>query len=237
MQEYEEAIRVGERGLEIADASGYVVWAVHRLMPVIAEAALWKSDLARAHRIGRRLRRDAQRLDHRLGLAWADASDALVELLRGHQARSVEMLRTVAEQLEAIPYTLDAARVRRQLARALAETGDRDGATRELRSAHEVFSRLGAEPELKATREQLRELGARPPARTLAAGIAGLTGREVEIVRLVANRRSNKEIGAALDISSRTVSTHLSNVFAKLGLSSRGELADFARDAGLLNDT
>jgi len=237
MQEYEEAIRVGERGLEIADASGYVVWAVHRLMPVIAEAALWKSDLARAHRIGRRLRRDAQRLDHRLGLAWADASDALVELLRGHQARSVEMLRTVAEQLEAIPYTLDAARVRRQLARALAETGDRDGATRELRVAHEVFSRLGAEPELKATREQLRELGARPPARTSAAGVAGLTGREVEIVRLVANRRSNKEIGSALDISSRTVSTHLSNIFAKLGLSSRGELADFARDAGLLNDT
>jgi len=59
----------------------------------------------------------------------------------------------------------------------------------------------------------------------------------VEIVRLVAGRRSNKEIGAALDISSRTVSTHLSNVFAKLGVTSRGELADFARAAGLLDDT
>ena len=95
----------------------------------------------------------------------------------------------------------DAARVRRQLARALAETGDREGATRELRRAHEVFARLGAEPELKATREQLRELGARPPVRSHAAGAAGLTGRELEIVRLVAERRSNKEIGAALDIS------------------------------------
>ena len=94
-----------------------------------------------------------------------------------------------------------------------------------------------AEPELRATREQLRELGARPPVRSLAVGAAGLTGREVEIVRLVAERRSNKEIGVALDISSRTVSTHLSNVFAKLGVSSRGELADYARAAGLLNDT
>jgi DNA-binding NarL/FixJ family response regulator len=47
-------------------------------------------------------------------------------------------------------------------------------------------------------------------------------------------RRSNKEIGSALDISSRTVSTHLSNVFAKLGVASRGELADFARAEGLL---
>jgi tetratricopeptide (TPR) repeat protein len=144
MQDYETAIRVGERGLEVADASGYVVWAVHRLMPVIAEAALWKSDMKRALRVGQRLRRDAGRLDHRLGLAWADASEALAELLQGNKSRSVEMLRTVAEQLEAIPYVPDAARVRRQLARALAETGDREGATRELRRAHEVFARLGA---------------------------------------------------------------------------------------------
>ncbi|HEY7234994.1 MAG TPA: AAA family ATPase [Gemmatimonadaceae bacterium] len=237
MQDYDEAIKVGHAGLEIADASGYVVWAVHRLMPVIAEAALWKSDMRRALRVGQRLRRDASRLEHRLGLAWADASEALAELLQGNKSRSVEMLRTVAEQLEAIPYVPDAARVRRQLARALAETGDREGATRELRRAHEVFARLGAEPELKATREQLRDLGARPPARAAAAGAAGLTGRELEIVRLVADRRSNKEIGAALDISSRTVSTHLSNVFAKLGVTSRGELADYARTAGLLNDT
>jgi DNA-binding CsgD family transcriptional regulator len=169
-----------------------------------------------------------------LGLAWADAADALGELLQGNKHESVEMLRSVAEQLEAVPYVPDAARVRRQLARALAETGDREGATRELRHAHEVFARLGAEPELRATREQLRELGARPPVRTLAAGAAGLTARELEIVRLVAARRSNREIGSALDISSRTVSTHLSNVFAKLGVSSRGELADFARSEGLV---
>jgi tetratricopeptide (TPR) repeat protein len=192
MQDYPQAIRVGERGLEIADASGYVVWAVHRLMPVTAEAALWSSDHERAQRIGKRLRRDSLRLENRLGLAWADASDALVELLQGNKERSVAMLREVAERLEAIPYVPDAARVRRQLARALAETGDREGAMRELRQAHAVFARLGAEPELRATREQLRELGARPPVRALAAGAAGLTGREVEIVRLVANRRSNK---------------------------------------------
>lgn len=234
MQQFDEAISIGQRGLEIADASGYVVWAVHRLMPVIAEAALWKSDMRRALRIGHRLRRDAQRLEHRLGLAWADATDALGELLQGNKRKSVEMLRSVAEQLEAVPYVPDAARVRRQLARALAETGDREGATRELRQAHEVFARLGAEPELRATREQLRELGARPPVRTLASGAAGLTARELEIVRLVAARRSNKEIGAALDISSRTVSTHLSNVFAKLGVASRGELADYARTEGLI---
>ena len=104
---------------------------------------------------------------------------------------------------------------------------------RELRRAHEVFARLGAERELNETREQLRELGARPPARSLTQGMAGLTGREVEIVRLVSARRSNKEIGAALGISARTASTHLSNIFTKLGVESRGELADRAREAGI----
>ena len=57
-----------------------------------------------------------------------------------------------------------------------------------------------------------------------------IAGREREIARLVAARRSNKEIGAALGISSRTVSTHLSNVFAKLGVASRGELTDRVRE-------
>lgn len=237
MQEYEEAIRVGERGLAIADASGYVVWAIHRLLPVVAEAALWKSDMDRARRLASRMRRDSKRLGHALGLAWADACEALVELLKGDKHRSVDLLRNVAEQLEAVPYVPDAARVRRQLARALAETGDREGATRELRRAHEVFAHLGAEPELIATRDQLRALGARPPVRSVTTGAAGLTGRELEIVQLVAARRSNKEIGTALDISSRTVSTHLSNIFAKLGVASRGELADFARKEGLVSDT
>ena len=234
MGDYPDAIRVGEHGLRIADRSGYVVWAIHRLMPVIAEASLWANDMERARELAARMRRESTALGQRLGLAWADACDALVELLKGDPSRSVALLRGATEALEAIPFVPDAARLRRQLARALAETGDREGATRELRRAHEVFAHLGAQRELDGTREQLRELGARPPSRTLTQGIAGLTGRELEIVRLVAARRSNKEIGAALGISARTASTHLSNIFTKLGVESRGELADRAREAGLL---
>ena len=234
IQDYREAIRIGERGLEIADRSGYIVWAIHRLMPVIAEASLW-ADVPKARIVGERMRRESTAIGQRLGLAWADACDAIAELLRGDASRSVEQLRGAAEALEAIPFAPDASRVRRQLARALAATGDREGAMRELRRAHEVFARLGAEHELNATREQLRELGARPPTRSMTQGVAGLTGRELEIVRLVAARRSNKEIGAALGISARTASTHLSNIFTKLGVESRGELADRAREAGLLD--
>jgi DNA-binding CsgD family transcriptional regulator len=50
---------------------------------------------------------------------------------------------------------------------------------------------------------------------------------------MVASRKSNKEIGSALGISSRTVSTHLSNIFAKTGVGSRGELTDLVRAQGL----
>jgi DNA-binding NarL/FixJ family response regulator len=52
---------------------------------------------------------------------------------------------------------------------------------------------------------------------------------------MVAARKSNKEIGSALEISARTVSTHLSNIFLKLSVASRGELADFVRQNGLLD--
>ena len=236
MRQYAEAIEVGERGLRIADRSGYVVWAIHRLMPIIAEAALWAADHKRARALAARLRRQSAALGQRLGMAWADACDAISELLVGDTERALTQLRGATDALEAIPFVADAARLRRQLAIALARTGDREGATRELRRAHEVFARLGAETELNETREQLRELGARPPARSITQGMAGLTGREVEIVRLVAARRSNKEIGAALGISARTASTHLSNIFTKLGVESRGELADRAREAGIGSD-
>jgi DNA-binding NarL/FixJ family response regulator len=100
--------------------------------------------------------------------------------------------------------------VRRVLAVALRDSGDRDSAIRELREAHDVFAGLGAAGSLSKIRDELRKLGVRPPARSVASGAAGLTGREMEIAQMVAQRKSNKEIGAALDISARTVSTHLS---------------------------
>lgn len=230
---FDEAIRVGEAGLAVADKAGAVVWAVHRLLPTLAESALEARDLRRAEKIGRRLRRDSERLGQRAGLAWADACEALVAMLRGQTERAVVLLRDAAAALEAVPVVADAARVRRQLARVLAESGDREGATRELRRVHDVFVRLGADRELALARQQLRDLGARPPARAALAGTEGLTARELEIVRLVTARKSNKEIGRTLDISPRTVSTHLTNVFTKLGVGSRGELADFVRERDL----
>ena len=230
---FEEAIRIGELGVAIADRTGYVAWAVHRLLPVIGEAALSLGDLERSERIGRRLRQESERLENPAGIAWASACEGLVAKLRGEQPRAAQLLRAAVEGIEAVPYVADGARLRRQLAALLRDMGDREGAMRELRHAHNVLSKLGAGPELTATRQQMRELGSRPPSRSAGLGAGGLTARETEIIRMVAARKSNKEIGAALGISPRTVSTHLYNIFGKLHVGSRAELADHARGAGL----
>ncbi|MEO8910280.1 MAG: AAA family ATPase [Gemmatimonadaceae bacterium] len=231
-----EALRIGEAGLAIADRTGYIVWALQWLLPTVGEAALAGRHFETAASHLARMRRDAGRLNHRLGLAYADACDGLLARFRDHDpARAIELMSSAVEQLESLPFSPQAARIRRRLAGAYVEVGDRDEGMRQLRKAHDVFAKIGATVELEGTREEMRELGLRPPPKTVATGAAGLTGREIEIARMVATRKSNKEIGGALQISARTVSTHLSNIFLKLSVSSRGELADFVRQNGLLD--
>jgi DNA-binding CsgD family transcriptional regulator len=227
--DFQRAIDAGEAGLAIADRTGYVAWAIHRLLPALIEAALKRQDIELARRHGDRLRRDATRTGHRLGIAWAHTTDALIAMMTSEWRRAAPLLAEAADELEAVPWMWDAGRLRRYLAEVLLRLGDRDGAIRELRRSHDTLARLQAEPELSRTRELLRRLGARPPARAVASGSGSLTGRELDIARLVASRKSNKEIATALGISPRTVSTHVSNIFAKLSVSSRAELADKVR--------
>lgn len=160
--EWSTAVRIAEAGLAIADRTGYVVWAMHHILPIIAEASIHARDLARATEIGRRMRRDAEAVGHPLGLAWADACDAVLTWLQGDPVSGVIALRKGAEALESIPLKFEAARMRRQLAARLSETGDRESAIEQLKHVHEVFRRLGAEHELDKTTDQLGELDAGP---------------------------------------------------------------------------
>jgi DNA-binding NarL/FixJ family response regulator len=143
---------------------------------------------------------------------------------------SIRFLRAAIDKLDAIPLPDLASRVRRAIAQALRDHGERDAAMAELRIAHDAFASLGAQGQLEKVRNEIRTLGARPPAKITAKGIGGLTGRELEIAQMVAMRKTNKQIGSALDISSRTVSTHLTNIFGKLGVASRAELGDYVRE-------
>ena len=234
--EYEEAIRVGEAGLVIAENTGFIIWAAHRLLPLIGEAYLQIHDAEAGLHIEKRMRRYGKKLSTRVGLAWLSAYEAVKIWYRGDIERAIVLLRKAAEELEAVPMIYDAARLRRQLAGRLADLGDRDAALEELRRVHDVFEEIGAKPELKKTRGMFRELDTRPPSISKGLGAEALSQRELEIARLVALRKSNKAIAKELGISPRTVSTHLSNTFQKLEIGSRGELADYAREHSLLSD-
>jgi len=225
----DEAIRIARNGLVLADQVGYRIWAIHRLLPLLAEAYLWKGDIPGAREVGERLRRDSTPLGHTLGMAWASACEALVTWLRDEEPKEgARLMEEAAQALENVPMVHDAARLRRLKAGRLADAGDREGAMEELNRVHEVFLKLGAEVELEKTRGMYRELEARPP-RKAATGEGVLSPRELEIAHLVEERMSNKAIAKELGISPRTVSTHLSNIYQKVDVSSRGELADYMK--------
>ena len=231
-REYRSALDLAERGLAIADRTGYSVWAVHRLLPLAAEASLWLRDWERASQYGQRLREASVQFGNALAGAWADACFALERMLRGDHAGAITQLRQAADALDAIPFVEHAARLRRKLVDALITAGELEAAKEELRRIHLVFQRLGAKLALDDVREKMRELGMRPPpiALTAGAGWGSLTPTEVAVARLVGKHMRNKEIGEELSMSSRTVGTHLANIFRKLKINSRGVLAELARE-------
>ncbi|MEJ7585014.1 MAG: response regulator transcription factor [Acidimicrobiales bacterium] len=98
------------------------------------------------------------------------------------------------------------------------DCNDEDGATRSLTTAAAIFERLRAALDASYTRNLT----------TAAPFPAGLTGREGEVLQLVASGRTNREIAADLHLSERTVARHLSNIFAKVGVTSRTGAAIFA---------
>jgi predicted ATPase/DNA-binding CsgD family transcriptional regulator len=231
-----EALRVGQLALDMAMRTGYVAWAVYRLMPTMIEAALALGDRDKISVLRERLERAATHLAHPIGRAWVDVIDGERARAVSDFAGAVSHLQRAIAQLEAVPYPFDAAKARLRLARVYHESGARDDAIHEAREALTMFDQVGAAPAATDARELLRELGARLPVAPDPGGgaFAELTARELEIVKLVAQRLSNKEIGARLGITARTAGTHLANIFDKVGVRDRTGLGDLAREKGLM---
>ncbi|MFI1393719.1 LuxR C-terminal-related transcriptional regulator [Streptomyces sp. NPDC020681] len=122
-----------------------------------------------------------------------------------------------------VPY--EAAQVRMALASADRAAGDDEGARLELRAAQAVFERLGAVPDARRAAALLSAVHDQLPGE--------LTGREVQVLRLVAAGRTNRSIASELVISQHTVARHLNNIFAKLGVSSRAAATAYAYTHGL----
>jgi DNA-binding CsgD family transcriptional regulator len=140
-------------------------------------------------------------------LAEHEAKCALAELRRSW---------TTWCELDA-PY--EAARTRVLMASACNELDDCDAAELELELAREVFQRLGAAPDLARMEKLLLQ---KPDPGT------GLTGRELQVLKLIATGKTNRAIAVKLGISEKTVARHISNIFNKLGISSRAAATAFA---------
>lgn len=126
------------------------------------------------------------------------------------------------------PYT------RFRLAASLVAVGDRSAAADALRDATTAADRLGCGLVRGWADDLARRAGIQLLDRVQDDGVPTLTVRELEVLRLVAAGRSNREIGGELFISAKTASVHVSNILAKLGVSSRVEAAAVAHRDGLL---
>jgi ATP/maltotriose-dependent transcriptional regulator MalT len=170
----------------------------------------------------------------RLTFAAADAQVA--GLLSGKPVVLATAWDEAAAAWAALGEPYPRAQALRQAAEAALTGGDRDGAADRLRSAAVLAGELGAEPlaqeiALLARRGRIViDAGAAP-----GPGDFGLTGRELEVLRLVAAGRSNRDIGNELFISPKTASVHVSNILGKLGAANRGEAAATAHAWRLLD--
>ena len=193
------------------------------VLPAAVEIMTATGDLAGAHDAARELDEIAQAFRCPPITAMAGQALGRVELERGDAAGALPYLRRAVQVWTSIECPYEVARVRVLIAHACTALGDSDSAQAHLDAARRIFTELGTGPAL-AELDRLRAPEKYPD---------GLTGREVEVLRLVAAGKSNAQIAAALTLSEKTVARHLSNIFGKIGARSRTAAAAYAFERDL----
>jgi ATP/maltotriose-dependent transcriptional regulator MalT len=162
--------------------------------------------------------------------AWAARARAALELRVGDPALAAEHAQTSATAAEEAGAPLEAALARTLAGRALAQAKEHDRAVAELQRSAAALDAFGAFRFRDQAERELGKLGHRAHRRTRPGylngnGLETLTARELQVAELVVDRRTNPEIAARLFLSNKTVETHLRNIFRKMDVTSRVELA------------
>ncbi len=194
------------------------------LLTAQVEVALAAKEPDRARSSADRLRELAASFSTAAVQAAADTAVGAVELAEEEIPSALESLRRACATWRDLRLPYETARARMLFGRALRAAGDEEDARLELQAALAIFERLGATPDVAATAVLLG-----PPLELPR----GLTAREVEVLRLVAAGKTNRDIAVELVISEHTVARHLQNMFAKLDVSSRSAATAFAFEHGL----
>ncbi|WP_309238310.1 response regulator transcription factor [Actinoplanes aureus] len=208
--------RAAEAGVRRALAEADQPLNRARLLPAAVEILVAAGDLDAAERCAAELTAVATRYGTTALAAMAAHATGAVRLAAGQAATALPPLREgfrLWRDLEA-PY--EAARSQALIGAACRDLGDDDAAAMEHDAAEQVFRRLGATPAVRRAEPH------------------GLTSRELEVIRLLAQGGTNREIAGQLRLSEKTVARHVSNIFGKLGVGSRTAVAAYAYEHRLV---
>jgi ATP/maltotriose-dependent transcriptional regulator MalT len=197
-----------------------------KLLAAHVEIMLAVADVPAARRAADELTGIASTVGAQLLHAVAASATGAVLLAEGDLHPALVILRQAWAAWQELEAPYEAARVRVSIGLACRALGDEDSAQMELDAAGWVFRQLGAAPQDAAVAALARRRPAPDPA--------GLTPRELEVLRLVAAGMTNRGIAGELFLSDKTVARHLSNIFTKLGVSSRAAATAYAFEHELL---
>jgi ATP/maltotriose-dependent transcriptional regulator MalT len=197
-----------------------------KLLPAKVEIMLAVGDRPAARDAADELTGISERYDTPTLRAAAGAAHGAVLLAEGDARAAVVALRGAWQMWRELDAPYEAARVRVLVGLGCRALGDEEAAALDLDAARSVFAQLGAAPDL-ARLERLDE-------RKAASSRHGLTMRELQVLGLLAAGRTNHAIASDLVLAEKTVDRHVSNIYTKLGVSSRAAATAYAYRQGLL---
>jgi DNA-binding NarL/FixJ family response regulator len=193
-----------------------------RVLPAAVEIVVGTGDLPAARLLAEELVQIAELLGTPYLRAASGQAMGRLLLAEGDPAAAHTLLRKACADYRDVDARFEAARTRIMLGLACKELGDRDGCELELDTARRELEAMGARPALAAldASQQGSQAGAAAPG--------ALSPREVEVLRLLATGVTNRSIARELVLSEKTVARHVSNIFTKLGVSSRSAATAWA---------
>jgi DNA-binding CsgD family transcriptional regulator len=197
-----------------------------RMLPALVEAELVLGHVEAARRAANELAEIAGLFDAPVLAAMSAHANGAVQLAEGDARGALGMLRNAWQCCVDIGMPYEEAQTRVLIALASEQLGDSDTSDIELEAARNTFKRLGAMPMLS------RLAAIRHPEAQKSA--SGLSPREEQVLRLIATGKTNKTIADELFISEKTVARHVSNIFNKLGVSSRAAATAYAYQRNLI---